>query len=135
MSRRPTDLTGRRFGKLTVTAYEGKRGKRHYWACICDCGKTVVTSSSTLMQGYTRSCGCLHIMSCEGRRKRMEYNGESLTFAEWADRLGMKEVTLRHYIYSGVPLGHIVENGGHKRTEGGSKGGRAPRIHFHDDIG
>lgn len=53
------DLTGRRFGRLTVLS----RGKNDHagktrWNCICDCGKTCLKYGSVLTAGYTKSCGC-----------------------------------------------------------------------------
>lgn len=53
------DWVGRRFGSLTVTAYDGKRGGKHYWRCLCGCGGETVVSQSNLQGGHTRSCGCL----------------------------------------------------------------------------
>ena len=29
------------------------------WYCICDCGKSIETTSYSLRLGYTKSCGCL----------------------------------------------------------------------------
>ncbi len=55
------DLTGQRFGRLTVTGYEGKREQKNaenYWSCVCDCGKRVSAGQTELMNGETRSCGC-----------------------------------------------------------------------------
>lgn len=53
------DLTGKRFGRLTVIGLHGK-DKNGYlmWDCVCDCGNEVVTRGSNLVQ-TTRSCGCL----------------------------------------------------------------------------
>jgi hypothetical protein len=48
------DLTGKRFGRLTVTGYAG-RGK---WNCLCDCGNTSTVFGTNLRRGLTRSCGC-----------------------------------------------------------------------------
>ena len=53
------DWIGRTFGSLTVTAYDGKRGGRHYWRCVCLCGGEAVVSQSNLQGGHTKSCGCL----------------------------------------------------------------------------
>lgn len=53
------DLTGMRFGNLTVNSYCEKRGKVHYWNCTCDCGNTRVASGNSLRAGGTVSCGCL----------------------------------------------------------------------------
>lgn len=52
------DLTGRRFGRLTVL--EPADGKdRKYWKCRCDCGKIIVCFKEYLCAGNTQSCGCL----------------------------------------------------------------------------
>lgn len=54
------DLSGRRFGRLLVIADSGGRdaSRRRLWTCACDCGKSVVASSSLLTGGNTSSCGC-----------------------------------------------------------------------------
>lgn len=36
-----TDLTGQRFGHLTVLEYAGKVGGYNAWKCRCDCGNVV----------------------------------------------------------------------------------------------
>jgi hypothetical protein len=58
------DLTGFRFGRLTVVS-RGKtvkrtnnRGTLTYWVCKCDCGKIKEVLSSDLKKGATTSCGC-----------------------------------------------------------------------------
>ena len=56
------DLSGKKFGRLTVIRFlkpEERDGKRHTWLCQCDCGKTVQVEGSRLIDGHTRSCGCL----------------------------------------------------------------------------
>lgn len=54
------DLTGKRFGRLTVKSVCGKSTDRHYlWHCVCDCGNEVVVPSNGLTCGHTQSCGCL----------------------------------------------------------------------------
>lgn len=53
------DLTGRRFSRLTVTAYAGRIGESHAFWCECDCGKEIATRGYNLTGGYTQSCGCL----------------------------------------------------------------------------
>lgn len=56
------DLKGMRFGRLLVIGEHGK-DKYHYmnWVCLCDCGNTHITSSSSLIGGDTKSCGCFKI--------------------------------------------------------------------------
>ncbi len=53
------DISGRRFGRLSVTrqAGVGKFGKR-LWLCLCDCGKQTTIATGALTTGNTTSCGC-----------------------------------------------------------------------------
>lgn len=55
---RKIDLTGRRFGRLTVLHEDGRRGTFVAWACRCDCGQEVTVSGGNLRQGVATSCGC-----------------------------------------------------------------------------
>ena len=58
--RKRTDLTGKRFGRLTVIEYVGKDDNGSIlWLCSCDCGKTSHKRASDLLQGKSQSCGCL----------------------------------------------------------------------------
>jgi len=54
------DMTGRRFGSLTVLGREPSdtHGNAR-WRCSCDCGKEIVTHGYALRSGHTRSCGHL----------------------------------------------------------------------------
>lgn len=53
------DLTGKRFGRLTVLSETDKRiSGSVVWKCKCDCGNTVEVSHNHLSRGATVSCGC-----------------------------------------------------------------------------
>ena len=73
------DMTGQKFGKLTVleraekpagrassgkTAAGGKKAAARSgscetcWKCRCDCGNTVIVPRRSLISGNTKSCGC-----------------------------------------------------------------------------
>lgn len=52
------DLTGQRFGMLTVLSYTGKKDGFHIWHCQCDCGHLVDVRQSHLFSGWTTSCSC-----------------------------------------------------------------------------
>lgn len=53
------DLTGQKFGKLTVIECAGKiDGRRYHWLCKCDCGNEKVLPAGSLTSGNTKSCGC-----------------------------------------------------------------------------
>ena len=79
------DLTGQRFGRLTVLKRSSKictpnGTRRVYWDCICDCGNPATVSSHELRSGKSKSCGCLQIERAHdanvthgGRRTRL-YN-------------------------------------------------------------
>lgn len=58
------DLTGQRFGRLTVLKLDSQKtnGKRsrYYWLCQCDCGNTHIVRTDGLTGGRVKSCGCLH---------------------------------------------------------------------------
>lgn len=53
------DLTGQKFGKLTVLERAETKNKRTYWKCRCDCGNIVITEAYGIKTGHTKSCGCL----------------------------------------------------------------------------
>jgi hypothetical protein len=52
-----SDISGSRFGLLTAVSKE-KAGRLESWLCQCDCGRTHTTRRSSLIGGYTKSCGC-----------------------------------------------------------------------------
>jgi hypothetical protein len=53
------DLTGQKFGRLTVISKEENSiNNRTSWFCICDCGKTTVATSHNMKNGDKQSCGC-----------------------------------------------------------------------------
>lgn len=54
------DLTGQRFGKLTVISKAKNHGRRSAWHCKCDCGKELDVITESLRSGNTKSCGCSH---------------------------------------------------------------------------
>ena len=51
------DLTGQRYGRLTVEGRVVVDGRTR-WRCRCDCGNMVDVISQNLIFGNTRSCGC-----------------------------------------------------------------------------
>ena len=54
------DLTGRKFGRLTVLRRVENKGAYVMWECQCDCGNVIVARASNLKNGHTKSCGCYH---------------------------------------------------------------------------
>ena len=52
------DLVGRKFGKLTVLRRAENKGQQVAFECICECGKSKVIRSVSLLTSDTKSCGC-----------------------------------------------------------------------------
>lgn len=71
------DMTGLRFGKLTVIEKAGnaKRGGA-IWRCKCDCGNEKNVRGADLRSGHTKSCGCIH---SEGISIRNRKHGDTGT--------------------------------------------------------
>lgn len=54
------NLTGQKFGRLTVINKESRSKKREIiWQCLCDCGNLKNAIGYRLTKGYVQSCGCL----------------------------------------------------------------------------
>lgn len=58
---RACNLTGKRFGRLTVLRRDDEKTNKHdtYWLCRCDCGKEKSVTNGHLTSGSVSSCGCL----------------------------------------------------------------------------
>lgn len=53
-----TDITGNKYGKLTVIKIDHKE-RQYFYECLCDCGKVKIVGGAQLKNGTTKSCGCL----------------------------------------------------------------------------
>ena len=88
------DITGRRFGRLTVlyqgedaiTPSNGKHIQRYM--CLCDCGNTKLIRKYHLTRGLILSCGCLHRENLGEYRKKHGYSHKERLYGVW---LNMKE--------------------------------------------
>lgn len=58
MSPALNDLTGQRFGRLTVIRKAGGKPLLK-WLCRCDCGAEKIVLGQSLRNGDSQSCGCL----------------------------------------------------------------------------
>ena len=61
------DIVGKTFGELKVVSYNkhwydktlaGDK-MRHSYLCKCECGKMAIVRRQCLLNGYTKSCGCI----------------------------------------------------------------------------
>lgn len=81
------DLTGKKFGRLTVIENLGTNKNGCYeWLCQCECGNYKVAISSHLNNGIVKSCGCLQKEVTAKRNYKHGYarRGErDITFSSW----------------------------------------------------
>ena len=68
------DLTGMKFGRLTVISRTENKGRLTAWNCLCDCGNTCVVVGGNLKSGHTKSCGCYDREMTSQRSKKMIIN-------------------------------------------------------------
>ena len=74
------DLTGQRFGRLTVIgrdadSFTPNGSRKTMWLCQCDCGKTVTRNSQNLRITPTPSCGCF-VSERTSNRKLIDFTGQ-----------------------------------------------------------
>lgn len=53
------DLTGQKFGRLTVLERAGAKFEKATWRCKCECGRVTEVRTDHIRSGATQSCGCL----------------------------------------------------------------------------
>lgn len=92
-SRKKLDLTGQRYGKLTVLAPAENIGTSTAWRCRCDCGREAVVKTRRLRSGRSVSCGCVHEAGI----------GSRLTLVEGTCVEMIRAGTVRRNNTSGVP--------------------------------
>lgn len=65
------DLTGKRFGKLTVIERDCDKNNLTHWVCKCDCGATKSVRGQHLRNGLIVSCGCYaKLASAQAKTKK-----------------------------------------------------------------
>lgn len=74
MPSKARDLTGERFGRLTVIRKTGKANNGHtMYRVRCDCGTEKIVIGDNLTHGKTSSCGCLRKEMCSSRAGEANY--------------------------------------------------------------
>lgn len=78
--KKSNDLTGQRFGRLTVIERSNNSNDGHArWLCRCDCGNIKVVASNDLKKknGNTKSCGCLRLVKVKEMQQINIKHGKS----------------------------------------------------------
>ncbi len=52
------NLTGQKFGRLTIIKRAHDKGQQTMWLCQCSCKSMCVVNGYNLRKGNTKSCGC-----------------------------------------------------------------------------
>lgn len=95
------DMTGLRFGILTVMDYAGD----YRWNCLCDCGKTHRIRSASLRNGTSKSCGCRKLSGLDGRMPLSKELGRSMSMTKtWKVWVKMRERCGRQRSYIDVKV-------------------------------
>jgi hypothetical protein len=53
------DITGKKYGRLTVVKRDGGKRFGPCWLCRCECGNEITAIGQNLKSGNTSSCGCI----------------------------------------------------------------------------
>ena len=84
---RHIELTGAKFGKLTVLKKAGiNKHRQTIWQCICDCGENTKTTTYYLRSGHTTSCGCVQ-KNMLGNNTRKHGMSGTKTYSVWQHML------------------------------------------------
>jgi hypothetical protein len=75
--RKEIDLTGQRFDRWSVISFSHYDNKNYYWLCECSCEKktTRPVERSRLMNGKSKSCGCIN-REITSERRRIDITGQ-----------------------------------------------------------
>lgn len=79
------DLTFQRFGRLiAVHISEPAKNRQSKWLCRCDCGKMNIIRTTRLVNGMTKSCGCLAAETTAKRNYKHGLSDHKL-YLVWAE--------------------------------------------------
>tara|TARA_R110000751_G_scaffold46368_1_gene104387 strand:+ start:4330 stop:5040 length:711 start_codon:yes stop_codon:yes gene_type:complete len=88
------DLSGKKFGRLTVIDQAKIDKKGRWWNCLCLCSKKCIIKGLALKTGNTKSCGCLATESKKSKTGENNHNWRfDLSQEERENRRQCKEYT------------------------------------------
>ena len=119
------DLTGQKFGKLTVVELlqERKNGKKYY-NCLCECGNYIKLRSTDLRNKKRDSCGC--DKSAGAPKKIWNWHDKDYTIDKLCKLANRSESSFYNLIKQGWTIDQIVNN---KPIHHGMTGTRLYRIY------
>lgn len=98
------DLIGKRFGRLTVLSFSHVNvNKKRIYNCVCSCGSHVKVIGASMLNGTTKSCGCI---VREGESKKTHGMCGTRIYRIWANMksrcLNKKVVQYKNYGGKGI---------------------------------
>ena len=97
------NLTGKTFGKLKVKEmadYKFDYNASKVWRCECRCGGSIDVATQQLLNGRTRSCGCLRVEFLESQTGNKHHNYNPHLTDEERERLrGQDHVHWREKVF------------------------------------
>lgn len=91
------DLTGTKFGKLTVLGYEYNENNILRWICQCECGNITRVSTGNLTSGMTKSCGCLRGFQSHVDAEQYNLVGQKFGFLTVLEKVPCPDTTHKAY--------------------------------------
>ena len=80
------DLANQKFGRLTAKEIAGKDKMGILWRCQCECGGEKTVAATYLLNGHTKSCGCIN----SERKEKQDITGP-----RWGNLVAVKHVGYR----------------------------------------
>jgi len=113
LKNRLIDLTGKKFGKLTVIKRVADRNKQAYWLCKCECGNEKIIAGYALRDGRkVKSCGCTTVS--HGKVITKHYETKTRLYRIWQDMksrcYNKKEPAYKWYGARGITICKDWEN-------------------------
>ena len=83
-------MLGNRYGRLTVEQPAERINRESAWLCRCDCGNITIATTSALVTGHKKSCGCYKLERIS-QAKKTHGESEATLYHKWE---GIKQRTL-----------------------------------------
>lgn len=104
-------LVGRKFGKLTLLELVTNSPQGiPAWRCICECGGNLIGREANILNGHTRSCGCINRERAKRGLSRKHGMANTPTYFTWRSMkkrcLDPKSTGYKYYGGRGVTICH-----------------------------
>lgn len=102
------NIIGKKFTRIIVIKYlYSNKNKKRIYLCRCDCGIEKNIIGADLLNGTTKSCGCLFLESLK-KRSRVHYLSNTYEYKAWANMktrcLNKKGIQYKDYGGRGISI-------------------------------